>query len=42
MMQLNWLGEKENEYICDPNHKDSILQVLPQPTQLNCKGCGVG
>lgn len=27
---------------CDPKHKDSILELLPEPTEINCKGCGIG
>jgi|688.fasta_scaffold259692_3 hypothetical protein len=46
-MQMNWIGGETNDenvenLICDPTHKDSILHILPEPTDINCKKCGLG
>lgn len=45
-MTLHWIGatkdENEEDLICDPHHKDSIIAVLPDVTEINCKGCSMG
>lgn len=45
-MTLHWIGETEDitleDLICDPTHEDSILAVLPDVTEINCKGCSIG
>jgi len=46
VMTMYWIGAEEEEnledMICDPHHKDSIVAILPDATEINCKGCSMG
>jgi len=41
-MSFRWHYFDGEEAICLPNHPDTELKSLPDPTVINCKGCGIG